>query len=73
MAYIYNEKEIKTKQDAINALQEIRAYQDLEGLPFDFGNGLINNDLSYGTEHVYWKMDAKVLEEIIEDWEEDIE
>ena len=73
MSYTYNEKEIKTKEDAIIALEEIKAYQELEGLSFDFGNGLIQNDLSYGTEHVYWKMDAKVLEEIIEDWEEDIE
>ena len=71
MAFIYNEKEIKTKQDAIDTLEEIRAYQNLEGLSFDFGNGLIQNDLSYGTEYVYWKMDAQVLEDIIEDWEYD--
>ena len=72
MAYVYNLKEIKTKQDAIDELEEIVAYQNLEGLPFDFGNGLIENDLSYGTEHVYWKMYAQILENIIEDWEDDI-
>jgi len=73
LSYIYDEKNIKSKEDAIIALEEIRAYQSLEGLPFDFGDGLIQNDLSYGTEHVYWKMDAQVLEDIIEDWEKDIE
>jgi len=73
LSYIYDEKDIKSKEDAIIALEEIRAYQELEGFSFDFGNGLIQNDLSFGTEHVYWKMDAQVLEDIIEDWEEDIE
>jgi len=69
MGYIYNQDNIKTKQDAINQLREIEAYRSLEGLPFDFGNGLIKNDLSYGTEEAYWEMDIQDLEDLIEYWD----
>jgi len=72
MAYIYNEDIIETKQDAINQLKEIEAYRNLEGLSFDFGNGLIQNDLSYGTEEAYWEMDIQDLEDLIEYWDYDI-
>jgi len=68
MKYIY-QNNIKTKQDAINQLKEIEAYRSLEGSPFNFGNGLINNELSYGTEEAYWKYDSRTLEDLIEYWD----
>ena len=44
---------------------ELEAYRTLEGVPFDFGTGLIKNDLSFGTEEAYWEMEQQDLEEII--------
>lgn len=69
MGWVYDDKELITKQDYIDQLNEIEAYRSLEGQPFDFGTGLIQNDLSYGTEEVYWEMDVQDLEESILWWD----
>ena len=50
-------------------MDRIRCVSLLEGVPFDFGTGLIKNDLSYGTEEAIWEMEQQDLEEIIEFWE----
>ena len=50
-------------------LIEIEAYRELEGKSFDFGTGMIENELSYGTEEAIWEMEQQELEEIIEHWE----
>lgn len=47
---------------------ELEAYRSLEGVPFDFGTGLIKNDLSFGTEEAIWEMEQQDVEEIIRWW-----
>ena len=37
-------------------LEEVIAYRELEGVPFDFGTGLLHWDFIYGTEEAYYKM-----------------
>jgi len=59
---------IKTKEDAIARLVELEAYRRLEGVSFDFGTGLIKNELSFGTEEAYWKIEVLFLRDLIEDW-----
>lgn len=49
-------------------LEEIKAYRSLEGESFDFGTGLIENELSYGTEEAIWEMEQQDLEETIKWW-----
>lgn len=37
-------------------LEEVMAYRELEGVPFDFGSGLLHWDFIYGTEEAYYKI-----------------
>jgi hypothetical protein len=69
MGWIYDGGELKTKQDYIEQLKEIEAYRSLDGLPFDFGTGLIPNEMSLGSEDAYYEMDIQNLEGIIEYWD----
>lgn len=71
MGWIYNSDELKTKQDYINQFNEINAYATLDGEDFDFGTGVINNDMSYGSEDAYYEMELQDLAEIIEYWEDE--
>ena len=59
----------KQLQEYILDWIELDAYRSLEGVPFDFGTGLIENELSYGTEEAIWEMEQQQLEEIIDFWE----
>lgn len=59
----------KQLEEYILDLEEIKAYRALEGVSFDFGTGLIENDLSYGTEEAIWEMEQQDLEEIINKWD----
>ncbi|UUV46285.1 hypothetical protein [Bacillus phage vB_BanS-Thrax2] len=61
--------EAKTKEDFINLLNEINAYRELDGQDFDFGTGLIKNDMSFGSEDAYYEMDIWSLESIIENFD----
>lgn len=70
MGWLYDNKILKTKQDYINQLNEIKAYRSLDGLDFDFGTGLIVNDSSYGSEDAYYEMDIQNLEDTTEHWDE---
>lgn len=67
--FYFNEKDLKTKQDYINALDELNTYYKLEAESFDFGSGLIENDMSYGSERAYYKKDIEYLENIIDNWD----
>lgn len=70
--WIYNsDEELKTKGDYINLLNEIEAYRELDGQDFDFGTGLIKNEMSFGSEDAYYEMDVWELESIIEYWDHD--
>lgn len=71
MGYLYNYKELETKEDYINQLKEIIAYRELDGQDFDFGDGSISNDMSLGSEDAYYEMDIYSLECAIEYYEED--
>jgi hypothetical protein len=73
MGYIYNTKELKTKQDYIDVLNEINSYRELDGQDFDFGTGLLINEMSYGSEDAYYEMDIQTLEDIIDYWDFDNE
>jgi len=73
MGYTYNEKELVTKEDYILKLAEIKAYRELDGQDFDFGTGIIINDMSFGSEDAYYEMDLQSLEEAIEYWDENNE
>jgi hypothetical protein len=64
-----NQEELKTKQDYIDLLIELKAYRSLDGQSFDFGTGLIINEMSYGSEDAYYEMEIQVLEELIGNWE----
>lgn len=57
--------ELRTIQDHIDLLNEIKAYRELEGMPFDFGSGLVTDD-SPCSENTYYKMDIESLEDAIE-------
>jgi hypothetical protein len=59
----------KQLEEYILDLEEIKAYRSLEGVSFDFGTGLIENELSYGTEEALWEMEQQNLEEIIDNWD----
>lgn len=69
MGWIYNGQELKTKEDYINQLEEIEAYRSLDGEDFDFGTGLIINEMSLGSEDAYYEMDIWALEDVIEYWD----
>jgi hypothetical protein len=58
----------KQIEEYILDLEEVEAYRSLEGVPFDFGTGLIENDLGMGTEEAIWEMDQQDLEEIVHSW-----
>ena len=64
-----NYGELKTKEDYICLLKEIEAYRELDGEDFDFGTGIINNDMSYGSEDAYYEMAIWELESIIDYWD----
>lgn len=70
MFWTYKNDEFTSKQDYIDLLKEIEAYRALDGLDFDFGTGLIVNEMSYGSEDAYYEMDIQDLEEIIEYWDD---
>lgn len=53
------------EEEYILDIKELIAYRTLEGQDFDFGNGLIKNDLTFGTEEAYWQMEQQDLESII--------
>jgi hypothetical protein len=48
---------------------DIQAYRSLEGLEFDFGDGMILNELLQGTEEAYWEMDLQDLEDLLSYYE----
>lgn len=60
-----------SKQDYMDLMLEIEAYRNIDGENFDFGTGLIVNEMSYGSEDAYYEMDIQMLEDIIEHWELD--
>ncbi|MET3505504.1 hypothetical protein [Halalkalibacter oceani] len=62
----YNNKELITKQDYIDQLNDLLAYAELEGEDFDFGTGLIVNEMSMGSEDAYYKMYIQALMEKME-------
>jgi hypothetical protein len=64
MGWLYESSELVTEQDYIDKLEEIRAYQSLDGKPFDFGTGLIINDGEFrlGSEDTYYEMSIADLE-----------
>lgn len=64
----YQYEELHTKQDYMDLFDEINAYCSLDGEDFDFGDGLIKNDMSYGSEDAYYKMDMMTIEETIQWW-----
>lgn len=68
MIYI-NISESKTKDDYINLLSEISSYKILDGKNFDFGTGIIINDMSFGSEDAYYEMCIQELEGIIDNWD----
>lgn len=69
MGWLYDSRELKTKQDFIDQLEEIQAYAELDGQDFDFGSGLIINEMSLGSEDAYYEMDIDNLVDTIEYWE----
>lgn len=69
--FMFYGEDLKDEQDYIDLLIEIEAYQNIDGEDFDFGNGLITNEMSYGSEDAYYEMDIQTLEDIIEYWESD--
>ncbi len=69
MGFYYDKSELKTLNDHIFQLKEIEAYRELDGQDFDFGNGLIINKMSLGSEDAYYEMDIQVLEDKIANWE----
>jgi len=56
------------KEDIQILINELEAYRILDGRPFDFGTGLIENDSSFGSEDVYYRMDIQSLEELLLDY-----
>jgi len=69
MGWIVDTSEAKTKEDYINLLNEINAYRELDGQDFDFGIGLIVNEMSFGSEDAYYEMDIWSIESCIEYWD----
>lgn len=69
LKYMYNGSDLKTKQDCIDRLSELKAYYKMDGQDFDFGTGIIKNDLSLGYEFWFYEQDMMVLEYIIKDWD----
>ena len=69
MGWYFDDNELKTKQDYINQLKEIEAYRRLDGQDFDFGTGVIKNEMLQGSEDAYYEMDIQLLEEIIKYWD----
>lgn len=61
--------DLSTKEDCIDRLKEIEAYYELDGEAFDFGTGVILNNLTLGNEFFYYKKDIRILKFIIEDWD----
>lgn len=64
----YDDRDMKTKQDYVDILNEINAYRELDGQDFDFGTGVIINEMCLGSEDAYYGMDIRLLEDIIEYW-----
>lgn len=67
--WYYNSSDFKTKQDILDEFNEINAYSKLDGEDFDFGTGLIINEMSLGSEDAYYEMDLQSLEEALEYWD----
>jgi hypothetical protein len=67
--WIIDTDEARTKEDYINLLNEINAYRELDGQDFDFGTGLIINEMSFGSEDAYYEMDIWSIESLIEYWD----
>lgn len=65
MGFYYDKSELKTLNDYILQLKEIEAYRELDGQDFDFGEGLIINEMSLGSEDAYYEMDIQMLEDKI--------
>ncbi len=57
------------KKELMIDFNELEAYRSLNGVPFDFGNGLVTDD-SEESEDVYWKMSQQDIEDCIEEFEE---
>lgn len=60
---------MKTKQHYIDLLNEVEAYRSLSSESFDFGTGLIINEMSYGSEDAYYEIDIQNLKNTIEFWD----
>lgn len=69
MGWLYDSSELKTKQDHIDKLNEIKTWRELDGESFDFGSGEIPNEMLLGSEDSYYEMDIQSLEETIELWD----
>lgn len=70
LRYMFNNVELKTKQDLIDRREELTAYAILDGQSFDFGTGMITNSLSFGSEDFYLDHDLKMLEWLINEWDD---
>jgi hypothetical protein len=57
--------DIKTYEDLIDDWNELEAYRNLNGQPFDFGAGLITDD-SKESEDVYWKIQQWDIEHALD-------
>lgn len=52
-------------QEYLDDWDELEAYRTLSGRPFNFGNGLINDDSTF-SEDTYWKMDQWDIQRAID-------
>jgi len=57
------------KKELMIDFNELEAYRSLNGIPFDFGSGVVTDD-SKESEDVYWKMSQQDIEDCIEEFEE---
>lgn len=71
--WIIDDSEARTRDDYMNLLNELNAYAILDGQDFDFGTGLIINEMSLGSEDAYYEMDGDILIAIIEYWDYDFQ
>lgn len=69
MGWYFDNEELERKTDAINQLKEIEAYRELDGEDFDFGTGLIKNEMRQGSEDAYYEIDLQNLKDTIIFWE----
>jgi len=62
---IYKNYNQKIKENINIEIEEFETYRNLDGDAFDFGNGLIKNDMSFGSEDVYYKITINSLKELL--------